>query len=119
MRCAVELAEPLTESPGETRTRLVLNTLHLGPVQPQVKIYDDAGLIGRVDFLLVKHRAVVEFDGLSKYGANNAQEAIIAEEVREDRLRALGYGIARVVWKDFDVAGRIEAKLRRAANATA
>ncbi|PRZ42398.1 hypothetical protein CLV47_10516 [Antricoccus suffuscus] len=112
---AVELAEPRTESPGESRTRLVLNSLDLGPVRPQVEIYDESGaFVGRVDFLLPRHRLIVEFDGLMKYGPDDAREAIIAEKVREDQLRALGYGVARVVWRDLGVAGRIEAKVRRA-----
>lgn len=113
-RRVVELAEPLTESPGESRTRLILNTLGLGPVCPQVKIFDDDGLVGRVDFLLVRERLVVEFDGVTKYGAHNAREAIIAEKIREDRLRALGYGVARLLWGDLEVPGRVAAKAHKA-----
>jgi len=113
-RRAAELADGRSESPGESRTRLILNALDLGPVRPQVEIFDDAGLVGRVDFLLPRLRAVVEFDGMVKYGEDDARAVLIAEKAREDRLRALGFIVIRLVWRDLEVPGRVAAIVRKA-----
>lgn len=114
-RRAAELADGRSESVGESRTRLLLGSLDVGPVRPQVEIRDDAQrFVGRVDFLLPRYGVIVEFDGLVKYGANDAREAIIAEKLREDRLRALGFIVVRLVWKDLDVPGRVGDKVRKA-----
>ncbi len=63
-RLAVDLADGRSESPGESRTRLVLRSMALGTPVPQVEIRDDDGhLVGRVDLLYEAQRTVVEFDG--------------------------------------------------------
>lgn len=113
-RRAVELADGRSESPGESRTRLILNALGLGPVEPQVEIFDEAGLVGRVDFLLPRFRVVVEFDGMVKYGSDDARAVLVAEKSREDRLRALGFIVVRLVWRDLEVPGRVAAIVRKA-----
>jgi hypothetical protein len=66
----VSLLDPAAESPGESLTRLLLTSMGWS-VRSQVRLHDEAGLIGRVDFL-VAGRVVVEFDGLVKYGALRA-----------------------------------------------
>ncbi len=63
-RQAVRLADARSESVGESRTRLLLNTIGFQPT-PQVEIRDQHGrLVGRVDFLLERERLIIEFDGL-------------------------------------------------------
>lgn len=108
-RQAVSLADPRCESPGESRTRLVLHTIPGAPqVRSQHVVRDSFGRdVARVDFL-VGERVVVEFDGRMKYGmAGRPEEALWAEKQREDRLRELGYAVVRVVWGDLGAPSRI------------
>lgn len=107
--------DPVCESPGETRTRLLLRDLDLGEdVRSQVSLYDgDGDFVARVDFL-VGERVVVEFDGLVKYAAGGGREAVIDEKRREDAIRALGYLVVRLTWADLERPGRVGALVRRA-----
>lgn len=113
---ALSLADAQAESPGESLTRLLLAGMGL-KVRAQVRICDDLGLIGRVDFL-VGERVVVEFDGLVKYEGAQGREALAAEKRREDRLRAAGYEVVRLTWADLDRPDRV-ARLVREATARA
>lgn len=100
-RETVRLADPRSESVGESRSRLLLHAIGFEPT-PQVEIRDHQGrLIGRVDFLLERERIIVEFDGLMKYSDANGRAALAAEKSREDRLRALGYEFVRLTWADL------------------
>jgi very-short-patch-repair endonuclease len=120
-RQAVSLADPLAESVGETRTRLVLRSIPGNPsVRSQHRVRDALGReVARADFL-VGDRVIVEFDGRAKYGMGERrpEEDLWAEKRREDRLRELGYVVIRVVWADLerpaDVVARVLAALRRA-----
>jgi very-short-patch-repair endonuclease len=108
---AVSLLDPLAESPGESRTRLVLSALGL-PVRSQAVIRDRLGeFVARVDFL-VDERVVLEFDGAVKYGGDTGHEALVAEKVREDRLRALGYLVIRVTWDELADPQRLLRRIR-------
>ncbi|MBR7743677.1 type IV toxin-antitoxin system AbiEi family antitoxin domain-containing protein [Phycicoccus sp. BSK3Z-2] len=109
---AVEHVDPACESPGETRTRLLL-TLAGWTVRSQVEISDVDGLVGRVD-LLVGARVVVEFDGAVKYSGADGRAALVAEKRREDRLRAAGYVVVRVTWDDLRRPDRLVARVRAA-----
>jgi hypothetical protein len=118
VRRALAAVDGLSESPGESRTRLLLLALGL-PVEPQHEVRDGSGrLVARVDFL-VAGRVVVEFDGALKYGGAAGQSALVAEKVREDRLRELGYVVIRLTWADLsrplEVRRRVERALSRAA----
>jgi very-short-patch-repair endonuclease len=106
-------ADAASESVGETRARLLL--LDLGhDVRSQVRISDDAGVVGaRVD-LLVGGRVVVEFDGLVKYEGAEGRAALAAEKRREDWLRSLGYEVVRLTWADLERPRRVEALVRSA-----
>lgn len=115
---AVALVDPLTESVGETLTRLLLCDLGL-PVRPQVDVRDARGLLlARVDFL-VGDCVIVEFDGAVKYAGADGRDALVAEKRRESALTDLGYEVVRIVWSDLDdpvtVLRRIRAAYERAA----
>ena len=86
-----------TESPGETRLRHLTGQLGIG-VTPQVSIADGP-LTWRVDFLVDGTKVVLELDGLVKYDTGTA---LVEEKRREDRLRALGYEVVRIIWADLD-----------------
>jgi len=101
-RAAVDLADGLTESPGESWTRVLLVSLGLPKVEPQVVIRDRRGrFVGRVDFLFRAQRTIVEFDGLVKYGGADGRQALVDEKRREDTLRSLGYQVVRLTWRDL------------------
>ena len=109
----LELADGRSDSPGETRTRLLLHDLG-HQWRSQVIICDDNDdFVAKVDFL-VEGRVVVEFDGLNKYAGAQGHGALAAEKRREDRLRALGYAIVRLTWADLAKPDRVAAMLRRA-----
>jgi hypothetical protein len=113
LRRAMAAMDGRAESPGESRTRMVLSALGL-PVEPQVEIIDaDGELVGRVDFL-VADRVVVEFDGAVKYRGDSGADVLIAEKRREDRLRELGYEVVRVTWDELAQPERLHAKVRAA-----
>ncbi|WP_406832340.1 type IV toxin-antitoxin system AbiEi family antitoxin domain-containing protein [Pedococcus sp. KACC 23699] len=118
VRKALDSVDGSSESPGESRTRLLLVALGL-PVEPQFEVLDGWGrVMARVDFL-VAGRVVVEFDGAVKYAGADGQAALVAEKLREDRLREMGFVVIRLTWADLarphEVRRRIEAALRRAA----
>lgn len=109
----IRLSDPRCESVGESRARLVLVELGLD-VRSQVAIYDDDGdFVGRVDFL-VDGDVVVEFDGAVKYDGAEGRDALVAEKIREDRLRALGYRVIRLTWADLDRPSYVAGLIRRA-----
>lgn len=110
---AAALADPRCESVGETRARLLLGDLGF-EVRSQVAISDGSGrFIGRVDFL-VERRVVIEFDGMTKYAGSDGRLALQAEKQREDRLRAEGYVVVRLVWADLDDPVKVLSLVRRA-----
>jgi hypothetical protein len=108
-RTAVELADGLAESPGESRARVLFVSLGLPKVELQVTIRDTRGtFVGRVDFLFPKQRTVVEFDGLVKYAGADGRQALIDEKRREDALRSLGYQVVRLTWRDLYDPARVK-----------
>ncbi|KTR03378.1 hypothetical protein [Curtobacterium luteum] len=119
LRDVLKLASPLSESAGESITHLAMHDLGLpAPVQQQA-FRDQAGLIGRVDFWFPDHGVVVEFDGLVKYrdashrSGRSAEEVVIDEKLREDRLRAVPdvRHVVRPVWRDVMPGGRLPTML--------
>ncbi|MFZ1286441.1 MAG: hypothetical protein WAR57_05315 [Candidatus Phosphoribacter sp.] len=109
-RRLLDLVDPLAESPGESRLRLLLVTLGL-TVRSQVLIHATNGRpIGRVD-ILVDDWVIVEFDGRVKY----VNAAVLWDEKRrEDALRALGYEVVRVTWADLEHPERVASLIRAA-----
>jgi hypothetical protein len=110
-RRAVKLADARSESPGESRTRIVLTGLGYTEIEPQARVTDGARrIVARVD-LMVRGVLVVEFDGAVKYEGAQGRESLVAEKNREDLLRQLGYGIVRLVWSDLSNPARVHAKM--------
>jgi hypothetical protein len=102
---ALPLADGRADNPGESWSRVVLIGLGLAPVDLQVRLVDDLGLIGYVDFGW--DDVIGEFDGRLKYGVDEetdpqqAGRIVFAEKIREDRIRRLGYGVARWGWAEL------------------
>jgi very-short-patch-repair endonuclease len=118
-RAALDLADGLAESPGESWTRVLLASLGLPKVEPQVVIRDPRGrFVGRVDFLFRAERTIVEFDGLVKYAGADGRQALIDEKRREDALRSLGYQVVRLTWRDLHDPASVKHLVREAFSRT-
>jgi hypothetical protein len=109
-RQAVQLADARSESPGESRTRVILAGLGYIDAEPQARVTEAGRILARVD-LMVCGVLVVEFDGAVKYEGAQGREALVAEKKREDLLRQLGYGIVRLVWSDLADPLRVQSKM--------
>jgi hypothetical protein len=108
------------QSPGESRTRLIVQDLGL-EYDSQVELRDGAGqLVGIVDLLV--EGVAVEFDGRLKYRADQADpddpdavgRIVWAEKRREDDIRRQGHPVERVVWSELDRPGLIGKRIRDA-----
>lgn len=103
----LDLVDPRSESPGESRLRLLLRAAGV-PVTPQVVVRDNDGhFVARVDLLVDGTRTIVEFDGLRKYRGAGNSEALVNEKRRELALRRLGHRVVRVVWDDLGDPERV------------
>jgi very-short-patch-repair endonuclease len=101
-----------SESPGETRLRVMLASWGLAVVS-QVVIRDGSQVVARADLGIQNTKVLIEFDGLVKY-TDGGPEALVKEKRREDRLRALGYIVLRFTWADLESPARVLAIVRAA-----
>lgn len=118
---ALSLASPLVESAGESYSRAAFRFLGVEQPELQHDFSDVDGFIGRSDFWWPgkegRKGVVGEFDGKAKYttlelrNGATAEEAVYNEKLREDRIRALGYGFARWGWADVENPERLRRKL--------
>jgi hypothetical protein len=103
-RLALRLADGLSESVGESRTRFMSWAHQLPKPTLQFEVRDSSGvLIGPCDFAWEEYRHLGEFDGLVKYQRSwrqgeDASAAVIREKAREDLLRAELWGMSRLIW---------------------
>ncbi|MGV1006113.1 MAG: hypothetical protein ACOYEV_15400 [Candidatus Nanopelagicales bacterium] len=108
----LDLVDPRSESPGETRLRLIAGRLGYRVV-PQFEIAVNGRLL-RADLWIEGTRALLEFDGRSKYGLNgDIAAAHWAEKQRRDALTGLGWEVIRVVWADLADEELVATKIRR------
>ena len=107
-RRAVELLDPRSESAGESFSRIVFHLGGLPRPEPQYHVFTrDGRLVGRSDFGWPEFGVLGEFDGKTKYGrllrkpGQTAEDVLVEEKRREDRLRALGWIVIRWMWSDL------------------
>lgn len=116
----VDFIDGRSESVGESYSRVVLDELGLMPEELQYEVFDEHGIfVGASDFAWPEHKTLAEFDGQIKYGAllkpgQTASDVVVAEKLREDRLRDLGWQVVRWIWKELFTPGVIRARLERA-----
>ncbi len=106
------LCDLRSESPGETRLRVILAGWGMA-LEPQFVVRDGERFVARVDLRVAGTRVLIEFDGLVKY-TDGGVEALVREKRREDRLRALGWTVIRFTWRDLDDPARVIDTVRRA-----
>jgi len=110
LRRVVDLAEPRSESPMETRLRLVLVLGGLPRPEAQVDLKSEAGdFIGRADLYYADARLILEFDGATH------KTSLVEDSRRQNRLIAAGYGILRFTAADvMGAPDAVVAQVRRA-----
>lgn len=116
----IRFADGLSESVGESRSRVLMRRLGLPAPDLQVRVLRrDRSVIGRCDFGWEGQRTLGEFDGRIKYGRllrpdQDAGDAVFGEKRREDEMRDLGWEMARWTWVDLDRPGDVGLRIRRA-----
>jgi hypothetical protein len=121
-RVAMSLASPLSDSPGESVTRVQFFRFRIPQPEQQFHVFDRNGeLIGIADFYWKEYRHLGEFDGKAKYEkyrrpGETVADCVVREKRREDRMRAGRRGMTRFVWADVmpGRAGRTMEELRSA-----
>jgi len=109
IRRATDLAEPATESPMETRLRLLLVLSGLPRPRVQVRLGDHSDFLGRADLYYPTHRLIIEYDG------STHRDSLVSDDRRQNRLLDAGYRILR--FTAFDVLAEpshVVALVRRA-----
>lgn len=81
--------------------------------------HPDGRFVGRVDFGMVEHGVVGEFDGRVKYNrllrpGQSAGDVVFDEKRREDAIRDLGAQFVRWAWDDLDDFRETADRWRRA-----
>ncbi|MBO0702468.1 MAG: DUF559 domain-containing protein [Candidatus Dormibacteraeota bacterium] len=95
-RHAVEFAEPKSESPQETRLRMLLVRGGLPRPEAQVSVHDAAGTFaGRLDLYYPDARLGIEYDG------ENHRDRLTDDNRRQNRLLKLGIRLLRYTGPDL------------------
>jgi hypothetical protein len=119
-RRVIAFADGLSESVGESRSRVIIQRVGLPrPVLQGEIVGQDGELIGYADFGWPELGTVGEFDGRVKYGrqlraGQDPGDVVFAEKLREDRLRDLGLSVVRWTWSDLSDFTPVADRLRRA-----
>jgi very-short-patch-repair endonuclease len=109
MRRALGHAEPKSESPMETRLRMLLVLSRLPRPEAQVAIHDRAGLfVGRPDLFYRESHLGIEYDG------NLHRESLAEDDRRQNRLLSAGVRLLRFTATDIYQRPRdVVAQVRR------
>ncbi len=122
IEAAVAFADGASGSPGESVSRVLIADARLPAPILQHPFFDRRGLIGYVDFWWPEFRLIGEFDGLKKYreagllAGRTPGQVVVAEKVREDRLRATtGHPrVQRWIWPTLTTRGALARDLQLA-----
>ncbi|ANH37323.1 hypothetical protein I601_0880 [Nocardioides dokdonensis FR1436] len=117
----LRLANPACESVAESRAWAFFFEQHLPRPEAQYPVTGPGGeLVARLDFAWPELKVWVEIDGKVKYlqpwrPGQSAEDVVIAEKLREDRVRELtGWRCIRITWDDLAHPERLAARLRAA-----
>jgi hypothetical protein len=94
LRRVVEVAEPKTESPMETRLRMLLVLAGLPRPEVQGSIRNDEGRFLRPDLLYRRERLAIEYDG------GNHRDRLVEDNRRQNSLVDLGIRFLRFTAPD-------------------
>jgi G:T-mismatch repair DNA endonuclease (very short patch repair protein) len=91
------LADGLAESPPETRLRLLMLRAGLPRPVAQFRVFDDEGLIGRLDFAFPERKIAIEYDG----AWHGERGQLARDRKRLNRLAAAGWRVVFVTAEDM------------------
>ena len=117
-RWALGFADGLSESVGESRSRVALRNAGLPAPTLQWEVRGrDGRFIGHTDFGWPESCTVAEFDGRAKYGrllrpGQDPGDAVYEEKLREDRLRDMGLSVVRWTWSELSNFAPVADRLR-------
>ncbi|NUT17681.1 MAG: type IV toxin-antitoxin system AbiEi family antitoxin domain-containing protein [Hamadaea sp.] len=110
-RTWIGLADWRSESPLETRGRLVCVDAGLPPDELQATICrPDGSIAARADMLWQRSRLIAEADGAEFH---DRPEALYRDRERQNELAALGYTVVRFTWQDTLDGDRLPSMIRR------
>jgi hypothetical protein len=116
----LDLADGQSGSPGESVSRVAMHLLGFPRPVLQQEFRDRYGFIGVVDFWWPEYSLIGEFDGNGKYmrdemlNGRSPAEVVVAEKVREDRLRAQGPKVVRWDWHIANSPAKLASRLEGA-----
>lgn len=119
-RRVLDFADARSESVGESEGRFVMAAAGVPPPDLQYEVHNRWGeLVARCDYAWAEQRTLGEFDGLIKYGrllkqGETSSDVVVAEKLREDALRDLGWEVVRLIWADLSRPAEIADRIRRA-----
>jgi very-short-patch-repair endonuclease len=90
-----EYVEPATESPMETRLRMLLVLAGLPRPKVQVSLGNANSFLGRVDLYYPEQRLAIEYDGATH------RDSLAADNRRQNRLLEAGYRLLRFTGPDL------------------
>jgi very-short-patch-repair endonuclease len=110
LRRVLELVEPLTESPMETKLRLLLRFAGLPCPLAQVSLADAQGrFVARADLFYPEARLVIEYDGATH------KDSLVEDSRRQNRILAADYRLLRFTSADvLKMPDTVVAQVRRA-----
>jgi hypothetical protein len=117
-RLVVEFSDGLSESALESISRVAFREQGIPPPELQAWVgEDEAGVIGRADFLWRKHGTIGEADGAIKYAD---PKRAIQQLQRDARLRQAGFEVVHFTWDEivrapWQVAASLRAAFERGA----
>jgi predicted transcriptional regulator of viral defense system len=115
-RRVAAFADGRSESVGESRSRVAITLAGLPAPTLQFPVRCGRST-AYTDFGWERQRTVGEFDGKAKYGrpgepGRGAGEAVYAEKLREDAIRAEGWEVVRWRWADLHDFAPTAARIR-------
>lgn len=116
---ADQFADQRSESPGESRSRVIIQELGFEAPELQHRVQLPNGDWLRCDFSWDRGRIVGEFDGRIKYddarrlSGTDDRSVYWAQVRREEAIRDTGRRVVRWGWEDLDTPSVIERKLLR------
>lgn len=116
---AANFANPRSESPGESRSRVLIHQLGFVAPKLQTSIRLPDGNTARLDFDWEVDGVAGEFDGRIKFDkamslSGGPESGVYWNQVqREEKVRDTGRNVARWSWKDLAEPRRLELKLLR------
>lgn len=116
-KSTIEFGEDRAESPLESVSRVSMRVIGCPRPLLQMPHSDAEGFIGETDFYWPDFNAVGEADGKAKYldaslrNGRTAEQVLMDEKYREDRLRALPRAFARWGWDVAVDPARLRSKL--------